>query len=110
MYFTKGWKSTVQNLERFCSDTSKKSAQRVGRVLTSLIKKRYPKGKDSVSFDELLDWGLWSSYIRMYCTCKQMFHTGVSLHGWNDLYGTMYMCESFCQHLYYKECMHVQCK
>ena len=75
LYFTKGWKSTVQNLERFCSDTSKKSAQRVGRVLTSLIKKKYPKGKDSISFDELLDWGLWSSYIRIYC--KQMFNTGV---------------------------------
>ena len=76
---TKGLKNTVQNLERFCKETIKKSAQRVGRVLTSLIKKKYPKGKDSISFVELLDWGLWSSYIRIYC--KQMFHTGVFVYG-----------------------------
>ena len=67
LYFSKGWKNTAKNLEKYCSETSKKSAQRVGKVLLSLIRKRYPKGKDSICFDELLDWGLWSSYIRIYC-------------------------------------------
>ena len=59
--------NTVQNLEKMCSEASKKNAQRIGRVLTSLVKKKYPKAKDSISFDDLLEWGLWSSYIRMYC-------------------------------------------
>ena len=59
-----------------CSEASKKDAQRIGRVLTSLVKKRYPQAKDSISFDELLEWGLWSSYIRIYCK----YYSGSTVH------------------------------
>ena len=54
-------------LEKMCSEASKKNVQRVGRVLTSFVKKRYPKAKDSISLDVLLEWRLWSSYIKIFC-------------------------------------------
>ena len=40
--------------------------KRVGELLGTLIRKQYPDGANSVTFDELLQWDLWPSIIKVH--------------------------------------------
>ena len=62
-YWSKGW----EIFEWLFPDAKKrKNTDHFGRVLIPLLKRKYPQGKDSLSFDELLDWNLWHCYIRVF--------------------------------------------
>lgn len=55
--------AVVDNLRRNIPDK-----KRVGELLSSLISKKYPRGAEAVTFDELLQWDLWPSFIKIYGT------------------------------------------
>ena len=40
--------------------------KRVGELMGTLIRKQYPNGANGVTFDELLHWDLWPSFIKLY--------------------------------------------
>ena len=45
--------------------------KRVGELMGTLIRKQYPSGADGVTFDELLQWDLWPSIIKVYSKLLQ---------------------------------------
>ena len=45
--------------------------KRVGELMGTLIRKQYPNGADGVTFDELLQWDLWPSIIKVYSKLLQ---------------------------------------
>ena len=54
-----------------------KNKKRVGRLLGTLLIKH---GTDSVSFDDLLNWDLWPSFISIYGTYAIHIHTHYILY------------------------------
>eukprot|EP00731_Ephydatia_muelleri_P024237 Em0016g508a len=57
MLSEKGWLNTEKSLEKMCSEASKKNAQRIGRVLTSLVKKsRYHLTVDRLIIVVIVGW------------------------------------------------------
>jgi len=58
---SEGSKETAASVDRLYVETTNK--RRVGNLLGTLLRKH---GTDSVSFDDLLNWDLWPSFISIY--------------------------------------------
>ena len=89
-------KDTAASVSRlYSSNASRKKKEAVGKILDAILTKQYPKA-DGISFDQLLEWDLWPSFIVvfsklriLYCVCTCIIYDIVCVCG-------MHVCVCVC--------------
>ena len=59
-------KDTAVSVSRlYSSSASRKKREAVGKILEAILTKQYPTA-NSISFNQLLEWDLWPSFIVVF--------------------------------------------
>ena len=59
-------KDTAASVSRlYSSSASRKKREAVGKILEAILTKQYPMA-NSISFNQLLEWDLWPSFIVVF--------------------------------------------
>ena len=45
----------------------------VGRIVDEIMSRHYGKETDSISLDQLLDWEMWQTYIRIHSKLQHLY-------------------------------------
>jgi hypothetical protein len=56
---------TAQGVEKLYNGTSKQR-ETVGKIMEKILVLQYPIGVESISLDQLLEWELWPSFIKIF--------------------------------------------
>ena len=73
-------KDAAHSVERLYYENTR-NKQRIGKLLGELLQKKYHDGTKAISFDELLIWELWPSFIKIYGMLKILLFSVVDQCG-----------------------------
>lgn len=66
-------KDTAASVSRlYSSSASRKKREAVGKILEAILTKQYPMA-NGISFNQLLEWDLWPSFIVVFSKLDKMY-------------------------------------